>query len=310
MRTSTGYFFMPKIYDKPAFSIDQQIEFLSKQGLEINNLELAHSVLNAVSYYRFSGYLLPFKQPHKENGHREFKDGATFEQAWELYQFDRKLRLHVSDAIERIEVAFRAALVNVTSIKLNPFWYIKRDYFKLDHPYQIAMNNINDVVKSKNELFIQHYFERYSKPEYPPIWMMAEALSFGTCSKLFNNIREMPIKNEIAGHLGQHATVIESWIRTLTYTRNLCAHHSRLWNRWFVTPPVMPKHEPLRKHFYTTKNYRFHIIAYVLQSLMKKIAPESQWKEQLFNLFKEYKDYPGVPMGFQNTWEDDPFWEL
>ena len=301
---------MLKIYDKPALSIQEQIEFLSKQGLQITNHDLAHNVLTAVSYYRFSGYLLPFKLPHNENNHRQFRDGSTFEQAWELYQFDRKLRLHVSDAIERIEVAFRAALVNVTSMKFDPFWYVERKHFKMENPYQITMNHINDVVKSKHELFIHHYFNHYSEPDYPPIWMMIEALSFGTCSKLFNNIQEMSVRNEIANHLGQHSTVIESWIRTLTYTRNICAHHSRLWNRWFVTPPVMPKHDPLRKHFFTTKNYRFHIIAYVLQSLMKKIAPESKWKEQLFNLFKEYKDYPGAAMGFQNTWEDDAFWEL
>ncbi len=111
-------------YTKPALSIHQQIEFLANQGLIIKDHTLAYHALSTVSYYRFSGYLLPFKLPHNGSRPRQFKDQITFEQIWQLYQFDRELRLIVSDAIEKIEIAFRTALSNVTSIKLHPFWYM------------------------------------------------------------------------------------------------------------------------------------------------------------------------------------------
>lgn len=297
-------------YTKQALTVDQQIEFLSKQGLQIENPNLAYSVLSVVSYYRFSGYLLPFKLPHNSNSPRRFKEHITFDHVWQLYQFDRELRLLVSDAIEKIEVAFRTALVNVTSVAFHPFWYVERSYFKRDKPYEVVLKNVKDVIRDKQELFIKHYLDKYDDPNYPPIWMMVEALSFGVCSKLFNNIKAITVRNEIATCLGQHTTVIESWLRTLTYTRNLCAHHSRLWNRWFVNPPLMPKHEPLRAYFFTTEDYRFHLIAYVLQRLLEKIAPKSHWKEKLFDLFKKYENYPGIEMGFKSDWETDPFWEL
>ena len=309
MRTTTGYFFMvTRVYNKPPLSIDQQINFLVSQGLSISDKEFAHHVLSIVSYYRLSSYLLPFKNNHHQNGPRQFKQHITFEQIWELYQFDRKLRLLTTDAIEKIEVAFRSALTNVTSMRFHPFWYVERQYFKKPKTNKGILKKdffddfytaVSAISKNKQELFIQHYHQQYDEPVFPPIWMMIEALSFGACSKMFDNIQSMDVRNEIASFLGQHTTVVESWIRSLTYTRNLCAHHSRLWNRWFVIPPLIPKNEALKPYLRTDGNYRFQLIAFVIYRMLEKIAPESNWRSELFNLFEKYEHIPGASMGFQ-----------
>src|SRR3990167_2917394 len=123
-------FMVNKKYTKPTLTISQQMEFLVSQGLQIVDRELAYHALSTVSYYRFSSYLLPFKLPHQNSSPRQFKKNVTFAQVWQLYQFDRELRLLVADAIEKIEVAFRAALINVTSKHFHPFWYVERVYFK------------------------------------------------------------------------------------------------------------------------------------------------------------------------------------
>ncbi|HAT8127575.1 TPA: Abi family protein [Legionella pneumophila] len=314
MRTTTGYFFMAeKSYTKPALTVSQQLEFLISQGLQIEDQKLAIRALETVSYYRLSSYLLPFKQSHNAKNPRQFKENATFEQVWQLYQFDRELRLLVADAIEKIEVAFRAALTNVTSIRFNPFWYVERNYFKAKAGANRERDFFDDYLKTiktistnKQELFIQHYHKNYDKPYFPPIWMMVEALSFGVCSKMFNNIQSKDVRNEIASFLGQHTTVIESWIKSLTYTRNLCAHHSRLWNRWLVIPPLIPKNAPIKTHI--DGNYRFQLIAFIIDQLLETIAPESNWKIKLFELFERNEQFPGIEMGFINNWRDDPIW--
>ena len=138
---------------------------------------------------------------------------------WALYQFDRELKLLVNDAIEKIEVAFRAAIFN-----------------------------------------------------YAP-------------------------------------TMMDSWLETLVYTRNLCAHHSRLWNRWFVAAPVIPKGEACYKKLSQT-NRKFIAIAYVITKLLKEIAPKSHWQKNLFNLFNKYEEYPGIEMGSESDWRKDLFWEM
>ncbi|WP_131776274.1 Abi family protein [Legionella impletisoli] len=313
-----------KKYAKPALTISEQIEFLSSQGLEILDEQLAHNILSTVSYYRFSSYLLPFKQRHQENNSRRFKDNISLDQAWKLYQFDRELRLLVSDAIERIEIAFRAAITNTTSVRLHPFWYTEREHFK-KHKVRTThhgltrkkdffddfFKTVQNICQSKQEVFLQHYYQNYSEPEFPPIWMMIEALSFGAVSKMFDNIQSIEIRNEIASVFGQHTTVIESWMRTLTYTRNLCAHHSRLWNRWFVIPPVIPKFDPLKNHIKPDPdgNFRFQLIAFIIIRLLEKLSIQDNWKKQLFGLFEKYEEFPSWQMGFNSNWPEDPIWE-
>jgi len=34
--------------------------------------------------------------------------------------------------------------------------------------------------------------------------------------------------------------ILSSWIHTLVYIRNLCAHHSRIWNRILAIKPRVP----------------------------------------------------------------------
>ncbi len=324
MRTTTGYFFMAnRKYSKNALAVSEQIEFLTSQGLLISNEQYVHDILSTVSYYRFSSYLLPFKLPRQENLSRCFREGISFDQVWKLYQFDRELRLIVSDAIERIEVAFRAAITNVTSLKFDPFWYIDSQHFKKAKVRKTAgvpqkskdfyddfYKSVKSICQKKQEVFIQHYYQNYSEPEFPPIWMMIEALSFGAVSKMFDNIQSMDIRNEIASVLGQHTTVIESWMRSLTYIRNLCAHHSRLWNRWLVIPPVIPKLDPLKKDMQpgSDGNFKFKLIAFVIIRLLEKISPQDDWKTQLYSLFEKYSEFPGVQMGFNPVWQEDLIW--
>jgi abortive infection bacteriophage resistance protein len=310
MRIKVG-FFMSKIkYTKQSLPITQQIQFLNDQGLIIQDQKIAHHVLSAVGYYRLSGYLLPFKQPHNNNQTpRKFKSGTTFDQIWQLYQFDRELRLLVIDAIEKIEVAFRAAITDITSVNLGPFWYTEKTHYKNERPYLSLMQHINRVVTDKPEVFIKHYFNKYNEPFFPPIWMIIETLSFGTCSKLFANIKHVEHKKSISKPFGYPPVILDSWIRTATYVRNICAHHARLWNRWLVNAPLIPKNDKYRKHMHAN-NRKFIVIAYLIFNILRNIAPKSPWRDKLYNLFEKYERFPGPTMGFTNNWRDDPFWEL
>lgn len=45
-----------KTFDKPALTIEQQIELLVSRGLYIDDTSLAHKVLSNVNYYHLEGY--------------------------------------------------------------------------------------------------------------------------------------------------------------------------------------------------------------------------------------------------------------
>ena len=73
--------------------------------------------------------MLPYKQ--SENGIilDTFRDGITWEMIYNLYVFDRKLRILVFDAIERLEIAIRTQIIYQLSHKYGSHWQDRQDIF-------------------------------------------------------------------------------------------------------------------------------------------------------------------------------------
>ena len=108
---------MPE-YNKPFRTQTELLEQLKRRGLLIQDEREAIAWLGKVNYYRMTGYLYPFRQFSTEtSGERaqradNFVQDASFEIVRDLYDFDRRLRLHVLDAVERIEIAVRTAVTD------------------------------------------------------------------------------------------------------------------------------------------------------------------------------------------------------
>lgn len=305
MRTAAGYFFMDKKkFTKPACTIAQQINLLKKRNLQIKDLEFLNHCLRTVSYYRLSGYCKIF-----QNSDHRFKEHTNFTQIWELYTFDQELRLLVMTAIEKIEVALRAALTNFMSIYEGPRWYLKSSLFKNKAFHDKLIEQINKICKDRKEEFLNHYYKNYIE-EYPPSWMISECLSFGTTSLIFRDLRNMRYKREIANIFGYHTTLLESWTETLCYTRNLCAHHYRLWNRWFILRPQIPSKQSIFTQISNRIGNKFYSQALTIILLLQNICPEYDWQAELKALLQKYPEVPKQDMGFGENWIDDPLWKL
>jgi len=88
-------------YTKPALKIQDQVALLRQRGLVIVDNDRALRHLSNISYYRLSAYMLPFKKLDGNSITDIFEDGTTWDDVYNLYRFDRKLRLLIFDAIER-----------------------------------------------------------------------------------------------------------------------------------------------------------------------------------------------------------------
>jgi abortive infection bacteriophage resistance protein len=65
----------------------EQIELLKSRGCIITNEQFCLEKLQSINYYRLSAYFLPFKNPDNT-----YKAGTTFNQVYNIYEFDRGLR--------------------------------------------------------------------------------------------------------------------------------------------------------------------------------------------------------------------------
>ena len=106
--------------------------------MEIPDVQRAEHYLRHVSYYRLRAYWLPFEVPAPLDGDHMFRPGTSLEDVIALYVFDRQLRLHVMDAIERIEVSLRAGWALHLAIKYGPHGYLDPDIYEKPDRYERA----------------------------------------------------------------------------------------------------------------------------------------------------------------------------
>ena len=66
--------------------------------------------------------MLPYKEREEKVILDKFKKGTTWEMTHQLYVFDRKLRILVFDAIERLEIAIRTQIIYQLSHKYGSHW--------------------------------------------------------------------------------------------------------------------------------------------------------------------------------------------
>lgn len=284
------------------------------RGLIVDDEEVAKHYIEKIGYYRLSGYALPFQQGGSNADRHLFGDSITFDMILGRYIFDRKLRLLLMDSIERVEVSIRSALSNSIAQKHTPHWYTNAALFdpSYDHPglirelkRQIGHNaNTPDRI-DRQDIFIRHYYETYDDPELPPSWMVFESISFGVISKLFEGLYKSETTDICLGFKVNH-DVLSSWLHTISYIRNLCAHHSRLWNKTLTIKPKIAKRH--KEKF--NGNSKIYAALVVIQIMLEEVAPDNTWAERLCALIDEHPEVPINNMGFPNKWREREFWGL
>lgn len=300
-------------FAKPPLSLPQQLAKLQSRGLAVPDPAAALHYLQHVGYYRLSAYALPL-QDCTQTG-KPFQPGATFDMVLDLYRFDRELRLLVLDAIERCEVALRSALSNEMSMRHGSHWFMNPRHFAARFNHARLIVNIEDEVRISTpgglpvqphqEVFINHYYARYGDPYLPPSWMVMETLSLSTLSRLYAGLGSGAERIAIAQHFGTDEFVLRSWFHVLSYVRNLCAHHARLWNRQFV---IKFRQVARRHQSFLVANDRCFAVAVVLYDLLRQVAPDTRWHLRLRDLLGQYPLVPPGAMGFPAHWQQEPFW--
>ncbi|SED33879.1 Abi family protein [Pseudomonas marginalis] len=327
-----------RTFSKPAIDVPAQLELLKHRGLNVQDEVGAASFLQSVSFFRLTPYMRPFQQPEDVN-HR-FRDGSQFEQLTRLYDFDRQLRLLTMDAIERVEIASRSAISNHMGPAHGSHWYINSQMFHqmFDHQRLLttlslkqstAMRHFQRECESIDRLraddmrkrllkrqrakesYARYYPATYVHPPLMPGWAMLEELTLGDLSHLYKGLAKDADKKAIAKRLGLAAPLMQSWLHTLTTIRNMCAHHSRLWNRELGIRPELPRKANFLwpgQLFQPGPHTRIFAALCILNHLMHQVSPHSHWDQRLHRLIYEFPEVSLKAMGFPLDWYQDPFW--
>lgn len=293
-------------YSKQLISFTDQITLLKQRGLILGDEVRALHLLQNISYYRLSGYWYPLladKQRHI------FKPGSTFDAAYNIYKFDSELRKLIIAELEKIEVAVRTQTAYILSTQYHAHWFEDSSLFSNPVRHTKVLAKIEEEYNRSDEEFITAFKAKYSD-HFPPSWMTMEIASFGTLSILYGNLQPGRAKRSIAAYFGLPDTVFASWLHCIVYVRNICAHHSRLWNRILSIRPLMPRSP--RNTFIAlpaSGTQQTYFVLSMIIYLLNTVNPNHSFISRFKELLNRYPSIDVRAMGFPINWENEKLWE-
>lgn len=303
------------MFNKRAFSVEEQINQLQKRGLVIENMSIAKAYLINISYYRLGEYWYVM-QSNKEK--HLFKTNSKFEDVIALYNFDAELRLLLFGVIEKIEISLRTKMIYYLSHEIDPWWFQNFDLFIDSRALVKSLNSLEEEVTRTKDITIKNHFKKHKDDKrFPPSWKTLEHTSFGTLSKLYGNLKHtIKSKDIIAREFGAvNHTYLPSWLQSIAQIRNYCAHHSRLWNRnlpgtvkLLPKPPnpwISSKENVPKEHEFS----KLYVHLCLMRYLLNTIYPKNNFDIELNKLFIKYPNVDPNALGMKTNWQNEPLWK-
>lgn len=283
----------PDIHLKEPKTFEEQLEILKGKNLIIEDEEKALNFLKKIKYYRFSAYGLTLKESDKDI----FRDGVTFRQLEMIYNFDKRLRELFIYYLESVEIEFRTKIAYYHAHDYGALGYKKSEYFNNEKYHTSFLTQLEkDIHKSSKELFVIHHKEKYNG--LFPFWVAIEVTSFGDLSRIYRNLlRNTKIK--IIQHLNISPETVASWLHTLSYVRNVCAHYGRLYGKGLVIKPSLKEYKSLQ-----IDNRTIFAVVFVLTKLLDR-NDCINFIIGLEVLMEEFSDYINLKeIGFPTKWQE------
>ena len=220
--------------EKRYLTIEEQIKALKQKGLTIPDDKVARKYLLDIGHYKLvNGYRDPFLARQKVfSGVKTYVKGASIDDLYNLYQFDKELRELLLKYLTMLEVSVKAKMIDLISRKfgknesdyLNPVHYKKEASRKTFAEVKTwILDAIDENVKKQGAL--KFYKENYG---FCPFWVVIHILSFGVITRLFSKLkpadqyivsREYCVKEDF----------LESSLIIMSMFRNVCAHNDVLY---------------------------------------------------------------------------------
>lgn len=285
---------------KQPLSYGEQVDLMVERGLDIPDRDSAERHLSETNYYRLRGYWLTYEQ----DGH--FLPGTSFEEIWDTYLLDVALGFWLWNAIEPIEIKARTSFAYRMSMDFGPLSHRDASLFTSKQDHKKSMDRLNEEIRRSKRDKVPCVVHNLAKYGDLPVWAAVETMTLGTVSSLYGNLSktatdadDVPVVRQIASDFGTKPRYLKSWLRHLTYVRNICGHHGRIYNRIMTVRPLL-----LKKDLPYAGNKGFP--TFLSLARIYQASWPDRWPSMVDSLRKIVDDHGTVsltPMGFPSEWE-------
>ncbi|WII95494.1 Abi family protein [Moraxella haemolytica] len=277
---------------KPFKEYHELVDLLRLRQMQMTDTDYTLKKLTQVGYYRLSGFWHICRKPNVDNTlSDDFLPNTDFHQVYQLYIFDKKLRILLLDAIERLEINLRSIIAHEMA-RFDPLAYLDSQYIdpKYMTSYQEWKNKLNDKInKSRDDFVIWH--NTTNKPL--PFWVVIETWDFGMLSKYYSLLKGRYQKLIARQFNINNQRVLKNWLEQINIIRNQSAHHSRIWNRKYN--PINQLNADYFKQFQLQKHQQERLFAriIVIWYLVSQYTLHYQWHKKIIDLIDN--DFPTLP---------------
>lgn len=332
---------------KPFRDLPALVEHLKDLGLGVDE-STAEEYLSRVGYHRLGGYRYVFRQmlplnaqDHETRRYRsdEYYPGAHLDEVRKLEDWDATLRHIVLRGCTELEIELRAAIAHTVAAR-DPYGYcdpsnldgrVCRERSREGTKIAAWSETVDEAEKkARNEDFVIHHRLTYPGSRLP-IWALVDILSIGALPYLLDLLKSED-SNEIARTFGaRNGRTLATWVRAVADIRNVCAHHSRLFNRSMKRSVRIASRDAdpagylghLMSAQHTADHHdpgkKLYSILAVMAAMLRSQQPRSQWPRTLTTHLKKFPDrmFPGCDMpalsirascGFPSEWSAQELW--
>ena len=165
----------------------------------------------------------------------KYKENVSFENIYNLYLFDRKLKLLLLNSLLDIENIIKTSITNRFCMMygFKEDSYLDKNNYNTNHKYlektfKIFKSQIEE--KKDDNLSISYYKNTYN---FIPLWVMTKVLSFGLIKELYSILKDndkVAIKNEISNFDDVKIKGLFTSMQLLVDMRNKTAHDDIVYN--------------------------------------------------------------------------------
>lgn len=164
-------------------------------------------------------------------------DGTTLRDVHQSILFDRAMQSILLEYIGYFELQFRAQYSYHMAIESGAFAHRYKENFKREDHFLSFLNTYEGEFARQMRIRNGKISSLYAEYGDVPIWHAVEIMTFGTLSKMYRNTRSKSVRMAVADSFGVDYATLSSWMRTISFVRNRCAHFGSLMNSALVSQP-------------------------------------------------------------------------
>lgn len=213
----------------PFLQTSALIARLESNGIVITRPDVAEFLVECVGYSHLMSYVRMLTKCGIGSFDIEFLKRVVC--------VDGAIRMALLSNILTFELIFKTRLATALAGEFGPYAHLDTRPFADVHRHanflRICEKEKQRGLTTAND-YARHHLDAAGNL---PVWVQLDIVSFGTISKLYENLAPCDTRREVARGFGIDHFILRSWLKTLVSVRNACAHGDVLYARQLDSIP-------------------------------------------------------------------------